>query len=172
MAPGLAPPRTASHRVAPRRTASHGVASHGIGPHRTASHGVAPHSKLATVFATMLSAALQHVVKSTRTSCSSAPRYTEEALWLACVWCRTASLRLNKNINLNIIKLRKFKKMPKYLFFSRTPKRKIQRCLLVQTLALSRPLALARFSAFPFRPSNLGLFGTSLQTPAPEKNQR
>ena len=44
--------------------------------------------------------------------------------------------------------------------------------LLVQTPALSPPLSLALFSLFPFRPSNLGLFGASLQTPAPEKNSK
>ena len=41
---------------------------------------------------------------------------------------------------------------------------------LIQTPTLSPPLSLARFSVFPFRPSNLGLFEASLQTHAPEKN--
>ena len=36
--------------------------------------------------------------------------------------------------------------------------------LLVQTPSLSPLLPLACFSMFPFRPSNLGLFGASLQT--------
>ena len=51
------------------------------------------------------------------------------------------------------------------------PRRERAAILLVQSPALSPPLPLARFSVFPCRPSNLGLFGASLQTPAPEKNE-
>ena len=44
--------------------------------------------------------------------------------------------------------------------------------LLVQTPALSASLSLARFSVFPFWPSNLGLFGASLQTHAPQTKRK
>ena len=46
------------------------------------------------------------------------------------------------------------------------------RFVLFRRLPLYPPLSLARFSVFAFRPSNLGLIGASLPTPAPDKKNR